>query len=53
MILVDSLQHGDHPPFDGLLDLFPLLYHEPYYRDYTKVDLIDLFNQAGLKAIQN
>lgn len=52
LILVDSLQHGDYQPFDGLLDLFPLLYHEPYYEDYTRTDLIDLFRRSGLKTIQ-
>ena len=34
LILVDSLQHGDQPDYDGLLDLFPQSYHEPYYRSY-------------------
>ena len=52
LILVDSLQTGDHPPFDGLLDLFPVLYHEPYYRDYVATDLTQLFEQAGLSFLQ-
>ncbi len=47
-ILVDSLQTGDHPPFDGLLALFPALYHEPYFLDYVAADLIALFEDAGL-----
>jgi len=52
LILVDSLQHGDHPPFDGLLDLFPVLYHEPYYSDYVGTDLRGLFEATGLRTIQ-
>jgi ubiquinone/menaquinone biosynthesis C-methylase UbiE len=28
-ILVDSLQLGDEPDYDGLLELFPQLFHEP------------------------
>ena len=28
-VLVDSLQHGDQPDYDGLLDVFPESYHEP------------------------
>lgn len=52
LILVDSLQHGDHPPFDALLDLFPVLYHEPYYQDYTGTDLVGLFEQTGLTLRQ-
>ena len=51
-VLVDSLQTGDHPPFDGLLELFPTLYHEPYYRDYIGTDLVALFGDAGLRHLQ-
>jgi ubiquinone/menaquinone biosynthesis C-methylase UbiE len=35
LVLVDSLQRGDEPDYDGLLDLFPQNYHEPYYASYT------------------
>ncbi|MGI9435643.1 MAG: methyltransferase domain-containing protein [Geminicoccaceae bacterium] len=52
LVLVDSLQSGDHPPFDGLLALFPALYHEPYYHDYVGTDLVDLFAEAGLQTLQ-
>ena len=52
LILVDSLQTGDHPPFDGLLDLFPVLYHEPYYQEYTRTDLAALYEEAGLCHLQ-
>ena len=52
LILVNSLQYGDHPPFDGLLDLFPILYHEPYYGDYVDTDLPALFEGAGLRTLQ-
>ncbi|MEZ5930384.1 MAG: class I SAM-dependent methyltransferase [Alphaproteobacteria bacterium] len=52
LILVDSLQTGDHPPFDGLLALFPALYHEPYYRDYVGTDLTALFERSGLRRLQ-
>ncbi|MEM9628367.1 MAG: methyltransferase domain-containing protein [Pseudomonadota bacterium] len=51
-VLVDSLQIGDHPPFDGLLELFPVLYHEPYYKDYVGTDLAALYEEAGLTHIQ-
>ena len=51
-VLVDSLQTGDHPPFDGLLELFPTLYHEPYYKDYVRTDLITLYEGAGLSHVQ-
>lgn len=46
-VLVDSLQFGDRPDFDGLLDLFPQLFHEPYYRNYLTSDFCPLFEAAG------
>jgi len=39
LILVDSLQPGDEPDYDALLDYFPLGFHEPYYRSYLVEDL--------------
>jgi ubiquinone/menaquinone biosynthesis C-methylase UbiE len=38
LVLMDSLQRGDKPDYDGLLDLFPQNYHEPYYAGYLKED---------------
>ena len=29
LVLVDSLQRGDQPDYQGLLELFPQNYHEP------------------------
>lgn len=47
LIFVDSLQPGDHPPFDPLLHRFPQATHEPYYADYLADNLEDLFEHAG------
>jgi ubiquinone/menaquinone biosynthesis C-methylase UbiE len=30
LILMDSLQRGDQPDYDGMLERFPQQYHEPY-----------------------
>ena len=38
LVLVDSLQRGDQPDYEGLLELFPQNYHEPYYKSYTNED---------------
>jgi ubiquinone/menaquinone biosynthesis C-methylase UbiE len=46
--LLDSLQTGDHPPYDGLLARFPLVAHEPYYAGYVKEDLPRLLGDCGL-----
>jgi ubiquinone/menaquinone biosynthesis C-methylase UbiE len=49
LVLVDSFQQGDEPAFDGLLELFPLAYHEPYFADYVRHDMAGLFTRVGLK----
>jgi ubiquinone/menaquinone biosynthesis C-methylase UbiE len=48
VILVDSIQRGDAPDFDALLEYFPTAFHEPYYADYARCDLAALFAEAGL-----
>ena len=35
LVLVDSLQRGDRPDYEGLFELFPQNYHEPYGRPYA------------------
>jgi len=34
LVLVDSLQRGDEPDYDALLEHFPQHYHEPYFASY-------------------
>ncbi len=46
-IFVESLQTGDEPDYDGLLELFPQLFHEPYYPSYLTSDVAKLFENAG------
>ncbi|MGA7958473.1 MAG: methyltransferase domain-containing protein [Xanthobacteraceae bacterium] len=53
LVLVDSLQHGDEPDYEGLLDLFPQNYHEPYYRSYANEDFSALAKRCGLTHIKN
>ncbi len=48
-VLADTLQYGDAPQFDGLIDAFPRLLHEPYYAGFAKSDLKSTFEPAGLK----
>ncbi|MGI9382322.1 MAG: class I SAM-dependent methyltransferase [Methyloligellaceae bacterium] len=47
-VFIESLQWGDVPEWDGLLEAFPARFHEPYYLDYLDDDLDGLFRQAGL-----
>jgi ubiquinone/menaquinone biosynthesis C-methylase UbiE len=53
LILVDSLQRGDRPDYDGLLELFPQSYHEPYYRSYLEEDFIALTAEHGFFHVRN
>lgn len=48
LIVVDSLQLGDVPAYDVLLERFPASFHEPYYAGYAAADLDALFGGAGL-----
>ncbi|MDP2620392.1 MAG: class I SAM-dependent methyltransferase [Hyphomicrobiales bacterium] len=52
-LLLDSLQIGDIPDYDGLLDVFPQSFHEPYYAGYVRADLAKLFAKAGLVRIKD
>ena len=47
-VLADTIQYGDLPAFDGLIDAFPRLLHEPYYAGFAKSDLKATFEPAGL-----
>lgn len=49
-VFADSIQYGDAPGFDGLIEVFPALLHEPYYESYAKTDLKRVFADAGLMA---
>ena len=53
LVLVNSLQRGDQPDYDVLLDLFPQSYHEPYYRSYLKEDFGAIAKSCGLTHIRN
>jgi ubiquinone/menaquinone biosynthesis C-methylase UbiE len=47
-VFMDSLQMGDKPGWDGMLEAFPHRFHEPYYRHYALDDLDGMFSAAGL-----
>ncbi|MGE3712458.1 MAG: class I SAM-dependent methyltransferase, partial [Hyphomicrobiaceae bacterium] len=47
-VFVDSLKMGDRPEWDGLLEAFPVRFHEPYFRLYAIDDLNGMFTAAGL-----
>jgi ubiquinone/menaquinone biosynthesis C-methylase UbiE len=53
LVVVDSLQLGDEPDYDGMLELFPESYHEPYYSGYLKEDFAGLATACGLTHIRD
>jgi ubiquinone/menaquinone biosynthesis C-methylase UbiE len=53
LVLVDSLQRGDRPDYEGMLELFPKSYHEPYYHSYLNEDFDWLSANCGLTYIRS
>jgi ubiquinone/menaquinone biosynthesis C-methylase UbiE len=51
VVIVDSMQKGDMPSWDGLLDLFPHYFHEPYYAEYANGSLEACASEAGLSPV--
>jgi ubiquinone/menaquinone biosynthesis C-methylase UbiE len=49
LVLVDSLQRGDQPDYDGLLELFPQDFHEPYYTSYIEEDFSAIARACKLR----
>ncbi|MBN9091294.1 MAG: class I SAM-dependent methyltransferase [Reyranella sp.] len=51
VVIVDSMQKGDMPSWDGLLDLFPHYFHEPYYAEYATGSLDTWASDADLSQV--
>ena len=52
LVFIDSLQRGDRLDYEGLLELFPQNYHEPYYESYTTENFCALATDCGLTYIR-
>ena len=52
-ILVDSLQRRDEPDYDGLLELFPQNFHEPYYASYLDEDFPAIATTCGMRHVRD
>jgi ubiquinone/menaquinone biosynthesis C-methylase UbiE len=53
LVLLDSLQRGDRPDYEGLLELFPQNYHEPFYLSYIEEDFGALARECGLTRVRD
>jgi len=51
--VVDSLQRGDEPDYDGLLELFPQNFHEPYFSSYIEEDFRAMARDSGLTHVRD
>ena len=53
LILLDSLQRNDLPDYEGLLELFPQNFHEPYYTSYLDEDFAEIARSSGLTHVRD
>jgi ubiquinone/menaquinone biosynthesis C-methylase UbiE len=53
LVMIDSLQRGDEPDYDGLLELFPQNFHEPYYTSYLDEDFAAIGRDCGLAHVRD
>ncbi|WP_119271550.1 class I SAM-dependent methyltransferase [Taklimakanibacter deserti] len=52
LVFMDSLQPGDMPEVDAMLEAFPTNFHEPYYPSYLREDLKAIFTEVGLERVE-
>lgn len=52
VVVVDSIQLGEHLTFDSLLTAFPQTFHEPFYSSYVSHRLEPLLLEAGLQEVR-
>jgi ubiquinone/menaquinone biosynthesis C-methylase UbiE len=51
-VICDSIQSIDSPEFQTMMDNFPHIFHEPYYRSYVSDDLVERLTEAGFVDIK-
>ena len=52
LVICDSIQATDSPDFAEMMNNFPAIFHEPYYRHYTTDNLEDRLTEAGFINLQ-
>ena len=50
-VIGDSMQEGDFPEFQTMMNNFPVNFHEPYYQHYTTDNLVERLEKAGFENI--
>ncbi len=51
-VICDSIQVMDTPEFEPLMENFPAMFHEPYYRHYVSDDLVARLEAAGFTDVE-
>ncbi|MCU0536383.1 MAG: methyltransferase domain-containing protein [Hydrococcus sp. Prado102] len=52
-VICDSIQRSDSPEeFQVMMDNFPAIFHEPYYKHYVTDNLVERLEQAGFQDIK-
>lgn len=51
LIICDSIQVFDSPEFKPMMEGFAKMFHEPYYNDYIRDNLVGRLQQAGFDNI--
>ncbi|MGB3768802.1 MAG: class I SAM-dependent methyltransferase [Phormidesmis sp.] len=51
-VICDSVQTIDTPEFAPLMENFPAMFHEPYYRSYIGDDLVARLKDAGFAEVE-
>ena len=51
-VICDSMQSIDSPEFQTMMDNFPIMFHEPYFRHYTTDNIGDRLEKAGFVGIE-
>lgn len=50
-VICDSIQVSDSPEMFAMMENFPEMFHEPYYRHYTTDDVVKRLENAGFADI--
>ncbi|GIW72753.1 MAG: methyltransferase [Planctomycetota bacterium] len=51
-VVCDSVQRNDAPELSEMMEAFPVLYHEPYYKGYTQDPLEGMLAECGFEVLE-
>jgi ubiquinone/menaquinone biosynthesis C-methylase UbiE len=50
-VICDSIQKADSPDMAPMMENFPIMFHEPFYRNYIEDDLTERLKSAGFEVV--